>query len=122
MSMRLHLQLIISLLLVSQSALIAQEAFDTIPLQDSIIVTPDTIQKQVDEKLVSIIGVGDIMLGTNFPHPKYMPSQNGDSLMKGLYPFLSDASISFGNLEGAFSDSLPITKRCQDTANCFSKS
>jgi len=117
--MRLLLLQIISMLFASQSALIAQEATDTIPLQDSTIVKPDTIQKQVDDKLVSIIGVGDIMLGTNFPHPKYMPPQNGNNLMKGLYPILSNASISFGNLEGAFSDSLPITKRCQDTANCY---
>ncbi|MCZ4694364.1 CapA family protein [Ancylomarina euxinus] len=117
--MRLFSLQIISILLVSQSALIAQEAVDTIPLQDRIIVTPDTILKQVDEKLVSIVGVGDIMLGTNFPHPKYLPPQNGDNLMKELYPFISDASISFGNLEGAFSDSLPITKKCQDTANCY---
>ena len=110
---------IISLFFVGQSVLIAQEHTDTIPLQDSTIVSIDTIQEQVDEKLVSIIGVGDIMLGTNFPHPKYMPPQNGDNLMNRLYPHLSNASISFGNLEGAFSDSLPITKRCQDTANCY---
>lgn len=110
---------IIFLFFVGQSALVAQEHTDTIPLQDSTIVSSDTIQEQVDEKLVSIVGVGDIMLGTNFPHPKYLPPQNGDNLMKGLYPYLSNASISFGNLEGAFSDSLPITKRCQDTANCY---
>lgn len=117
--MRLFFLQIVFLLFAGQSALLAQKTNDTIPLQDSIINTSDSIQKQVDEKLVSIIGVGDIMLGTNFPHPKYLPPHNGDNLMKGLYPFLSDASISFGNLEGAFSDTLPVTKRCQDTANCY---
>jgi hypothetical protein len=117
--MRLLLLPIILTLLSGQSALIAQEVNDTIPLQNNIINTSDSIKKQIDEKIVSIIGVGDIMLGTNFPHPKYLPPQNGDNLMKELYPLLSDASISFGNLEGTFSDSLPITKRCQDTANCY---
>ncbi|MFT5749321.1 MAG: hypothetical protein ACI93S_000576, partial [Ancylomarina sp.] len=107
------------LLLTSHSALIAQETKDTIHLQDTIISSTDSIKKLTDEKLVSIIGVGDIMLGTNFPHPKYMPPQNGDNLMKSLYSLISDASISFGNLECALSDSLPVTKRCQDTANCY---
>ncbi len=117
--MRQFLIQISFILLASHTALIAQKTIDTIPLQDTIINHTDSIKKLTDEKLVSIIGVGDIMLGTNFPHPKYMPPQNGDNLMKGLYPLISDASISFGNLEGSFSDSLPITKRCQDTANCY---
>lgn len=117
--MRLAFLLIIAILLSNPSSLLSQETTSKIQAQDSIINTTDSIQKQVSEKLVSIIGVGDIMLGTNFPHPKYLPPQNGDNLMKGLYPIISDASISFGNLEGTFSNSLPITKRCQDTANCY---
>tara|TARA_R110001583_G_scaffold8058_1_gene39323 strand:- start:23748 stop:24863 length:1116 start_codon:yes stop_codon:yes gene_type:complete len=117
--MRQFLIQISFVLLASYTSLIAQETNDTIPLQDTIISHADSIKELTDEKLVSIIGVGDIMLGTNFPHPKYMPPQNGDNLMKGLYPLISEASISFGNLEGAFSDSLPVTKRCQDTANCY---
>ncbi len=120
MSMRLYLQLLIFTLIASQTALLAQETSDTTTSKtDTLATTADSIVEPAKEKLVSIIGVGDIMLGTNFPHPKYLPPQNGDNLMKGLYPLLSDASISFGNLEGTFSDSLPITKRCQDTANCY---
>lgn len=117
--MRQFLIQISFVLFASHTTLIAQEAIHTTPKQDTLISHTDSIKKQTDERLVSIIGVGDIMLGTNFPHPKYMPPQNGDNLMKGLYPHISDASISFGNLEGAFSDSLPVTKRCQDTANCY---
>jgi len=117
--MRQFLIQISFVLLASHTSLIAQETNDTIPLQDTIINYTDSIKKLTDEKLVSIIGVGDIMLGTNFPHPKYLPPKNGGNLMKGLYPIISDANISFGNLEGAFSDSLPVTKRCQDTANCY---
>ena len=118
--MRLYLQLLIFTLIASQTALLAQETSDTTTSKtDTLATTADSIVEPAKEKLVSIIGVGDIMLGTNFPHPKYLPPQNGDNLMKGLYPLLSDASISFGNLEGTFSDSLPITKRCQDTANCY---
>ncbi|RXQ97673.1 CapA family protein [Ancylomarina salipaludis] len=117
--MRASVFQILFFLIASQSLLIAQETNDSIPKQDNIINSTDSIQKANNEKLVSIIGVGDIMLGTNFPSSQYLPPQNGDNLMKPLYPFLSDATISFGNLEGAFSDTLAVTKKCQDTANCY---
>ncbi len=117
--MKVSLLQLVLFLIASPSLLIAQETTDSIPKQDSIIKSMDSIQKTDNEKLVSIIGVGDIMLGTNFPYPKYLPPQNGDNLMKPLYPYLRNATISFGNLEGAFSDTLAVTKRCQDTANCY---
>jgi len=109
----------ILILIVCHSFCFAQQTNDTIIKQDSIITTTDSIQKTVTDELVSIIGVGDIMLGTNFPHPKYLPPHKGENLMKPLYPILKDATISFGNLEGAFSDTLAVTKRCQDSANCY---
>lgn len=117
--MRLFLLQLLFTLFISFPTLMAQRTNDTISKTDTLIQTTDSIVELEEEKLVSIIGVGDIMLGTNFPHPKYMPPQDGDNLMKPLYPYLKNASISFGNLEGALSDSLPITKRCQDTANCY---
>jgi len=117
--MKVSLLQLVFFLITSPSLLIAQETTDSIPKQDCIIKSMDSIQKTDNEKLVSIIGVGDIMLGTNFPYPKYLPPQNGDNLMKPLYPYLRNATISFGNLEGAFSDTLAVTKRCQDTANCY---
>ncbi|RZT93207.1 capsule synthesis protein PGA_cap [Ancylomarina subtilis] len=117
--MKVSLLQLVFFLITSPSLLIAQETTDSIPKQDCIIKSMDSIQKTDNEKLVSIIGVGDIMLGTNFPYPKYLPPQNGDNLMKSLYPYLRNATISFGNLEGAFSDTLAVTKRCQDTANCY---
>jgi len=109
----------IFILIASSSFCFAQQTNDAIIKQDSIITTADYIEKTVTDELVSIIGVGDIMLGTNFPHPKYLPPRKGENLMKPLYPILKDATISFGNLEGAFSDTLAVTKRCQDSANCY---
>ena len=117
--MKVSLLQLVLFLIASPFLLIAQETIDSIPKQESITESRDSIQKTDNEKLVSIIGVGDIMLGTNFPYPKYLPPQNGDNLMKPLYPYLRNATISFGNLEGAFSDTLAVTKRCQDTANCY---
>ncbi len=116
--MKLHLKLLALTLFISQSTLTAQINHSTTKTEE-LTQTQDSTNQSLNEELVSIIGVGDIMLGTNFPHPKYMPPQNGNNLMKDLYPILSNASVSFGNLEGAFSNSLPITKKCRDTANCY---
>ena len=52
---------------------------------------------------LSIIGVGDIMMGTDYPSRIYLPP--GDDcqlLMKDVYSILQDADITFGNLEGSF--------------------
>lgn len=109
----------IFILIASHSFCFAQQTNDTIIKQDSLITTIDSIQESEIEDLISIIGVGDIMLGTNFPHPKYLPPHKGENLMKPLYPIIKDATISFGNLEGTFSDTLAVTKRCHDSTKCY---
>jgi hypothetical protein len=69
---------------------------------------------------VSIVGVGDIMPGTNYPNNGYLPA--GDdciSLFKSVIPILKEADVTFGNLEGCFSDSGKVYKKCNDTTNCY---
>ena len=106
------------------SFLIEGKAQDIKPSQP-ILVT-DTVPLQIADleylkraDILSVIGVGDIMLGTNFPAKKYLPPSDGSTLMKPILPYLQDATITFGNLEGAFADTLPVTKNCRDTANCY---
>jgi poly-gamma-glutamate capsule biosynthesis protein CapA/YwtB (metallophosphatase superfamily) len=83
---------------------------DTVPL-DSIIPQNDTL---------TIIGVGDMMLGTNFPSSIYLPPNNDCSaLLEDVKDVLLKADITFGNLEGCISDSAPLTKRCKDTTKCY---
>jgi hypothetical protein len=69
---------------------------------------------------ITIIGVGDIMLGTNFPNAGYLPP-NDDfiSLMQALFDTLKEADITFGNLEGGFMDDGPVVKKCRDTTKCY---
>jgi len=62
---------------------------------------------------VSIIGVGDLMLGTNYPSSKYLPGKN---ILKGVEDILKDADITFGNLEGTILNSGGTPKTCKD---CF---
>jgi len=69
---------------------------------------------------ISIIGVGDIMLGTNFPSKNYLPPNNNClPLLTEVKNTLSAADITIGNLEGCFSDTAPLVKRCQDSTKCY---
>ncbi|OYT16782.1 MAG: capsule biosynthesis protein CapA [Bacteroidetes bacterium 4572_77] len=60
------------------------------------------------------------MLGTAYPSPKYLPPNNDcHPLLTQALPFLQDADITFGNLEGCFLDQGPTTKNCKDTLKCY---
>ena len=69
---------------------------------------------------LTIIGVGDIMLGTHFPSEKYLPP--GDDplpLIEVAFPVLHSADVVFGNLEGSYLDEGELVKRCKDTTKCY---
>jgi len=68
-------------------------------------------QNPVDKKLISIIGVGDIMLGSNYPAEKYLPPNDGKDILKNVQDILKDADITFGNLEGCILDSGGVTAK-----------
>ncbi|HHR0576730.1 TPA: CapA family protein [Neisseria meningitidis] len=68
-------------------------------------------QDAPDEKTadtVSIIGVGDIMLGSNYP-VDYLPDTN---ILKNVESALQDADITVGNLEGTLFDEGGTPKKC----------
>lgn len=68
----------------------------------------------------TIVAVGDLMLGTNFPgNGKYLPPQNGYTLLTEAERYLQSAHLTFGNMEGAISDDAPLEKRCKDTTKCY---
>ncbi len=68
---------------------------------------------------IRVIGVGDIMLGTNYPSADYLPPNEGKDLMKAVYPILAAADITFGNLEGTVLDKGGEVKQCSDPSVCF---
>jgi hypothetical protein len=69
---------------------------------------------------LSIIGVGDIMLGTDFPNRSSLPPNNDCMpLLEPVKHILLDADVTFGNLEGCFLDHGPVVKRCRDTTVCY---
>ncbi|QCK14874.1 CapA family protein [Mangrovivirga cuniculi] len=68
---------------------------------------------------ISIIGVGDIMIGTNFPEPEYLPSDSGKYQLAHVKEYLKDADITFGNLEGVLLDDGGEPKYCKDPSICY---
>ncbi|MCC9395489.1 CapA family protein, partial [Enterobacter hormaechei subsp. steigerwaltii] len=73
-------------------------------------------QDAPDEKTadtVSIIGVGDIMLGSNYP-VDYLPDTN---ILKNVESALQDADITVGNLEGTLFDEGGTPKKCATPQN-----
>ncbi|HKL66547.1 MAG TPA: CapA family protein, partial [Bacteroidales bacterium] len=69
---------------------------------------------------ISIIATGDIMMGTSFPDPSYLPPGNNPyPLLSSVIQNLADADLTFGNLEGPFSDDARLVKKCRDTTLCY---
>ncbi|NRB64445.1 MAG: CapA family protein, partial [Saprospiraceae bacterium] len=82
---------------------------DTIPAE-SLDTLPDT---------VTVIGVGDMMLGTNYPSSSYLPPQGGRTMLADVKMILQDADVTFGNLEGTILNSGGTPKRCSNPAACY---
>ena len=49
----------------------------------------------------TIVGVGDMMLGTNYPSASYLPANDGKNLLDDVRKIIQAADVAFGNQEGA---------------------
>jgi cell wall-associated NlpC family hydrolase len=70
-----------------------------------------------DTATVSIIGTGDIMLGSNFPSEAKLPTNDGKDLLLNVKSILQNADLTFGNLEGCFLNSGGTKKSCR--SGCY---
>jgi cell wall-associated NlpC family hydrolase len=66
---------------------------------------------------VSIIGTGDIMLGSNYPSEAKLPVNDGKDLLRNVRTILQSADLTFGNLEGCFLNSGGTRKSCN--SGCY---
>lgn len=82
----------------------------------SLLFTSFTSLSQSDT--VTIIGVGDIMMGTNYPEDR-LPVDNGAFLLRDVEVILKNADVTFGNLEGTLLDSGGTPKVCRDPKVCY---
>ena len=80
---------------------------------------PFILKGQRPTDTISIIGVGDIMPGTNFPSAKYLPPDSGKNIFAPVVNILKDADITFGNLEGCLLNAGGSVKKCQDSTKCY---
>jgi len=74
---------------------------------------------RVYKDTVSIIGVGDIMMGTNFPEAHYLPGNDGRDLWIEVKDTLKHADVTFGNLEGVILDEGGEQKECKNPKVCY---
>lgn len=110
------------------------EEIDNITLPDSI---PEIYITQLGDTLLSletevdipiyrltkdsitVIGVGDIMMGTNYPEKSLLPLNGGADLLTDVNSILRNADITFGNLEGVILNSGGTPKYCSNKNLCF---
>jgi hypothetical protein len=86
----------------------------------SILFLLFTFKVSSQPDTLSIIGVGDIMMGTDYPSRLYLPpGEDCRPLMADVQAILRDADMTFGNLEGSFAGDAGKPKECRDTTKCY---
>jgi hypothetical protein len=68
---------------------------------------------------ITVIGVGDIMMGTNYPDKSGLPPNDGRELFTEVSAILQSADITMGNLEGVLLDEGGTAKTCRDPKVCY---
>lgn len=108
------------LLLVLSTAFLGAMVFPLQPFSESPVLHKKTPVDEpvVDDSTITLVAVGDMMLGTNFPHAGYLPPRD-TLLLKPMYEYLQRADFTFGNLEGTVLDSGGTVKKCGDPTKCY---
>ena len=104
---------------------------DTVVLEPEYYVTQlgDTLEElglEIDIEMsrvlkdtLTLIGVGDIMMGTNFPNESYLPPNNAKDLWAEVSDTLKQSDVTFGNLEGVILDEGGEQKNCRNPKVCY---
>ena len=76
------------------------------------------IDKHNKKTEFTIIGVGDIMLGSNYPF-EYLLPENDANILENTQNILKNADITAGNLEGTLFDTGGTPKSCNNPNVCY---
>ncbi|MEO1050778.1 MAG: CapA family protein [Bacteroidota bacterium] len=87
---------------------------DTVAV-DTLSIPTVTLPKDT----ITIMGVGDIMMGTNYPNKNYLPPNDGKDLFNEVDSILRSADVTFGNLEGVILDEGGKPKYCKNPSICY---
>jgi poly-gamma-glutamate capsule biosynthesis protein CapA/YwtB (metallophosphatase superfamily) len=90
----------------------------TISIIDSTKLSKE-ITARIHKDTLTFIGVGDMMLGTNYPSADFLPPENGKHLLSAVNHILQDATITFGNLEGVVLNEGGTVKKCSNSKLCY---
>jgi poly-gamma-glutamate capsule biosynthesis protein CapA/YwtB (metallophosphatase superfamily) len=77
-----------------------------------------SVLKVSDDGYISIVAVGDIMMGSTYPSNN-LPPEDGKGMFAGVQEKLKAGDIVFGNLEGPLVDNGIPTKCKSKTPQCF---
>lgn len=91
---------------------------DSIIFKDSALITKNEIPT-ISRETYIITAVGDIMPGTDYPDPDYLPPNN-DCMpsFKYIKEHLT-GDIVFGNLEGSIAGEMGSPKNCKNPDACY---
>lgn len=78
----------------------------------------DSAYAQGSDDLISVVGTGDIMMGSNYPSDATLPPNDGIYLFSNVKEILTGADLTFGNLEGCLLNSGGDRKNCSGN-NCY---
>ncbi|MFT4739453.1 MAG: hypothetical protein ACJAT1_000637 [Marivirga sp.] len=103
------------------------DSLKLISIKDSLLLTTmpkvqDTVYLSVSPiniDSIAIIGVGDVMIGTNFPNTGYLPPDSGRYMLAGVKDILIDADLTFANQEGVILNKGGIQKQCSNPDLCY---
>ena len=93
--------------IIAQTVALSMPSLDTVPVE------------QATKKTFRIVGVGDMMLGTNYPSPNYLPRNGGKDLLTDVLDTLLNADVTFGNLEGTLVEKGKMSKNCKNPSLCY---
>ena len=77
----------------------------------------DEKNKKDEKSEFTIIGVGDIMLGSNYPSDLF--PKNDTNILENTQDVLQNADITVGNLEGTLFDTGGTPKSCDNPNVCY---
>jgi poly-gamma-glutamate capsule biosynthesis protein CapA/YwtB (metallophosphatase superfamily) len=100
------------------AASLSNSAVDTSTAEDTTAV--ELLAQEPDTpKTFTVIGVGDMMLGTNYPSSAYLPPKGGATMLSHMWELLQNADVTFGNLEGTILNEGGTAKRCSNPDACY---
>ena len=85
----------------------------------TLIMILSIVSLHAQKKHVTLMAVGDIMMGTSFPSKSYLPA-SGVNPFEKVKDTLAKADVLFGNLEGTLTDTGKNAKHCKDPSKCYS--